>query len=50
MTDALTSSFSSRYLPWTKIGTVIDDESVNAAEAARLGGIDFEVELQNAGY
>lgn len=50
MTDELTSSFSSRYLPWTKIGTVIDDESVNAAEAARLGGIDFEVELQNAAY
>jgi phage/plasmid-like protein (TIGR03299 family) len=50
MTDALTSSFSSRYLPWTKIGTVIDDESVNAAAAPRLGGIDFEVELQNAGY
>lgn len=50
MTDELTSSFSSRYLPWTKIGTVIDDESVDTATAARLGGIDFEVELQNAGY
>lgn len=50
MTDMLTSSFSTRYLPWTKIGTVIDDPSVDAAEAARLGGIDFEVELQPAAY
>ena len=48
--DVLTSSFSSRYLPWVKIGTVIDDESVDAAEAARLGGIDFEIELEPAGY
>lgn len=50
MTDDLTSSFSSRYLPWTKIGTVIDDVDVNAARAAQLGGIDFEVELEPAGY
>lgn len=50
MTDELTSSFSSRYLPWTKIGTVIDEENVDAARAAQLGGIDFEVELEPAGY
>lgn len=45
----ITQSFTSRYLPWTKIGTVIDDPSVDSREAARLGGIDFEVELQPAG-
>lgn len=50
MTDTVTSSFSSRYLPWTKIGTVIDDESVDAATAAQLGGIDFEIELEPAGF
>lgn len=50
MTDILTSSFSTRYLPWMKIGTVIDQEGVDAAEAARLGGIDFEVELQPAAF
>lgn len=41
--------FSTRQLPWLKIGTVIDDD-VDAAEAARLGGIDFDVELRDAGY
>lgn len=45
----ITQSFTTRYLPWTKIGTVIDDESVDSATAARLGGIDFDVELQPAG-
>jgi phage/plasmid-like protein (TIGR03299 family) len=46
----LTSSFSTRQVPWLKIGTIIDDESVDAAEAARLGGIDFDVELRSAAY
>lgn len=46
----LTQSFTARQLPWMKIGTVIDDPDVNAAEAARLGGIDFDVEVRNAAY
>lgn len=43
-------SFTTRHVPWMKIGTIIDDASVDSAEAARLGGIDFEVELTEAGY
>lgn len=50
MTDSLTSSFTQRYLPWIKIGTVIDDQTVDSARAAELGGIDFDVELQPAAY
>lgn len=50
MTTTLDQSFTARQLPWLKIGTVIDDPSVDAAEAARLGGIDFDVELVPAGY
>lgn len=45
----LERSFSARQVPWMKIGTVIDDPDVDSAEAARLGGIDFDVELQPAG-
>lgn len=46
----LEHSFSARYLPWAKIGKVIDDTSVTSVEAAQLGGIDFDVELRTAGY
>lgn len=42
-------SFSARAVPWMKIGHVIEDD-VTAAEAARLGGLDFDVELKPAGY
>jgi phage/plasmid-like protein (TIGR03299 family) len=42
--------FSSRRLPWAKIGTVIDDPSVDAATAAQLGGLDFDVELRSVRY
>lgn len=45
-----TRSFSARQVPWAKIGTVIDDPDVDATEAARLGGLDFDVELRAAGY
>lgn len=45
----LERSFSARQVPWMKIGTIIDDPDVDSAEAARLGGIDFDVELQPAG-
>lgn len=40
--------FSTRQAPWMKLGTVIEDE-VTSAEAAKLGGLDFEVELRKAG-
>lgn len=42
--------FSSRFLPWMKVGAVIDDASVDAATAARLGGIDFDVEMRRLTY
>lgn len=50
MTTTLSQSFTARQLPWVKIGTIIDDPSVDAAEAARLGGIDFDVELVPAAH
>lgn len=40
-------SFTSRELPWMKLGAQIDGD-VDAAEAAKLGGLDFEVELRPA--
>lgn len=47
----MTSStmFSTREVPWMKLGTQID-EPVDAAEAAKLGGLDFTVELADAGF
>jgi phage/plasmid-like protein (TIGR03299 family) len=48
--DAKSSTqFSTRTLPWAKLGTVID-EPVTAAEAAKLGGIDFAVSEQPLYY
>lgn len=50
---AATSSqtmFSVRTLPWAKIGTVIDNPTVDAATAASLGGLDFDVELRPVTY
>jgi phage/plasmid-like protein (TIGR03299 family) len=38
--------FSTRDLPWMKLGTTIDQEHVTAGEAAKLGGIDFTVSAQ----
>ena len=37
------TQFSSRTLPWIKLGKVIDQDHVTAAEAAKLGSIDFTV-------
>ena len=42
-------SFTSRQAPWLKLGPQIDGD-VNAAEAAALGGLDFEVELRAASF
>jgi len=42
--------FSTREVPWAKIGSVIDLPGVTAEEAAILGGLDFEVKPEPAGY
>jgi phage/plasmid-like protein (TIGR03299 family) len=41
--------FSTREVPWSKVGTVID-HPVNAEKAMRIGGLDFEVLPRPAGY
>jgi phage/plasmid-like protein (TIGR03299 family) len=43
------TTFTTRELPWIKLGAVID-HPVNAAEAAKLGGLDFKIELADAGF
>jgi phage/plasmid-like protein (TIGR03299 family) len=43
MTNDGSTTFSARHLPWMKIGRTIDDPHVTAAEAAKLGGLDFDV-------
>lgn len=50
MTAMLTSSFTTRHAPWARVGTEIHASDVNAATAARLGGIDFDVELRPLAY
>lgn len=42
--------FSLREVPWGKVGTVIDGEAKTSLEAAKLGGLDFQVELKEAGW
>lgn len=42
-------AFSTRDVPWGKLG-VIKDGAATAAEAAKQGGLDFEVELLEAGF
>lgn len=42
--------FSLRDVPWGKVGTVIDGDAKTALEAAKLGGLDFQVELREAGW
>jgi phage/plasmid-like protein (TIGR03299 family) len=44
----MTHSFTSRDLPWMKVGHVINDPTVTAEQAARLGGIDFDVAVYDA--
>lgn len=43
------TTFSTREVPWTKVGTVIE-KPVNAKEAAFIGGIDFTVSLRDVFY
>lgn len=48
-TSPSAKSFTTRFAPWTKLGVQIDTE-VDSAEAARLGGLDFEVEFRAASF
>ena len=45
MTGTVTddTQFSTRVAPWMKLGKIIDEDTVTAAQAAKLGGIDFAV-------
>lgn len=42
MTETTDQTFSARTVPWMKIGK-LTDEALTAADAAKLGGIDFNV-------
>lgn len=48
-TTHVTSTFTARDLPWLKIGPQIN-APIPAAEAAKLGGLDFEVDLKPLSY
>lgn len=50
MTSTLDSSFTTRDVPWRKLGAIIDDESIDATRAAQLGGLDFDVEMRRASF
>lgn len=48
MTDQM---FTTRDLPWMKLGAVLPEgQATTAQEAAELGGLNFEVELVDAGF
>lgn len=41
-------TFTAREVPWMKMGKIVDGVAT-AAEAAKLGGLDFEVDLREVG-
>jgi phage/plasmid-like protein (TIGR03299 family) len=43
------TSFTTREVPWLQVGTVID-EAQSAADAMRLAGLDWDVELRRDGF
>lgn len=45
-----TQQFSVRTAPWMKLGDILEESPRTAAEAARLGGLDFNVSLRPAGF
>lgn len=49
MIDQTAQQFSTRSVPWMKLGTVID-EPVTATEAMVLAGLDFDVERRPLGF
>jgi len=48
MSEEQSTQFSVREAPWFKLGKLVD-EPVTAKEAAELGGLNFDVELQEVG-
>lgn len=44
------TGFSTRDVPWGKLGAVLEGGAVTAAEAAERGGLNFDVELLEAGF
>jgi phage/plasmid-like protein (TIGR03299 family) len=48
-TEATTVQFSERTVPWMKLGALVDSPKT-ATEAAKLGGLDFKIELVDAFY
>lgn len=50
-TDSRYQAFTLRDVPWGQLGTRLEPGTVvTSSEAARLGGLDFQVELQAAGF
>lgn len=49
MSEQVDTQFSSREVPWMKLGKLVD-EPVTAAEAAELGGLNFSVSLQDVAW
>lgn len=45
-----TQQFSTRSAPWMKLGDILEESPRTAAEAARLGGMDFTVSVRPAGF
>lgn len=56
MTETITTpapargKFTTRDVPWMKLGAVLDGGALTAAEAAQRGGLDYDVDLLPAGY
>lgn len=44
------TSFTTRDVPWAKLGATLDGGAVTALEAAQRGGLDFQVDLLTAGF
>lgn len=44
------TAFTTRDVPWAKLGAVLDGGAVSAEEAAHRGGLDFAVDLLPAGF
>ena len=44
------SMFSTRDVPWSKVGTVLDVPGITAAEAMTLAGLDFDIVKRPAAY
>jgi phage/plasmid-like protein (TIGR03299 family) len=43
-------TFTGRDVPWATVGRVIDEPDVDLETAIQLGGLDFDVSMQQGGY